>query len=265
VRRLIVGPDISRAYIGARLFELLGHYGELEFGFGQGLDDRGFGVLRGGVAGGGHFADEEILGALEHFLFAERERLAGAKRHETLEDHGNFEKSSGAHALGVFFEAMLPVVVRVEFALLEEAEDFAGFNGANNGAQTNGNGIRLRNHDAQTTRNNANHEVALGSAVQDAVADLFYNSNAVVRINDLVADLVVHARFSPWRYVGQCRRNVWKESRYIQWNEEVRKRSVPIWQWNCIGGVKIGSHEAFRRMARRAAAGPEFRFGERVR
>jgi hypothetical protein len=87
----------------------------------------------------------------------------------------------------------------------------------------------------------------------------------VVRINDLVADLVVHARFSPWRYVGQCRRNVWKESRYIQWNEEVRKRSVPIWQWNCIGGVKIGSHEAFRRMARRAAAGRRFRFSERVR
>jgi hypothetical protein len=45
-------------------FEGFLHLGELQFGFGQGFYDEAFGVFRGEVASGGHFADEEILGAL---------------------------------------------------------------------------------------------------------------------------------------------------------------------------------------------------------
>jgi hypothetical protein len=66
------------------LLEFFGHNGELEFGFGQGLDDGGFGVFRGGVARGGHFTDQEVLGALQHFLFAEGEGLASAKGDEAF-------------------------------------------------------------------------------------------------------------------------------------------------------------------------------------
>src|SRR6266516_964739 len=79
--------------------------GELELGFGQGLYNGGLGVFRGGVARRCHFADEEVLRAFEHFLFAEGERLAAAERNETLEDDGNFEEGPGAHALGILFEA----------------------------------------------------------------------------------------------------------------------------------------------------------------
>src|SRR5438046_143775 len=79
-----------------------------------------------------HFADEEVLRAFEHFLFAEGERLAAAERNETLEDDGDFEEGPGAHALGILFEAVLPVVMRVEFAGFEEAKDFGGFCGPNN-------------------------------------------------------------------------------------------------------------------------------------
>src|SRR6266550_2315573 len=115
--------------------------GELELGFGQGLYNGGLGVFRGGVARRCHFADEEVLRAFEHFLFAEGERLAAAERNETLEDDGNFEEGPGAHALGILFEAVLPVVMRVEFAGFEEAKDFGGFCGANNGTKANGHGI----------------------------------------------------------------------------------------------------------------------------
>jgi hypothetical protein len=120
------------------LFEFFGHYRELELGFGQGLDDDGFGAFRGGVARGGHFADQEILRAFQHFLFAEGEGLAAAEGNETLEDDGDFEEGPGAHALGVFLEAVFPVVMRVELTLFEEAKDFGGFRGTNHGAKANG-------------------------------------------------------------------------------------------------------------------------------
>jgi hypothetical protein len=171
----------------------------LELGFGQGLDDDGFCAFRSGVAGRGHFADEQVLRAFEHFLFAEGERLAAAEGNETLEDDGDFEERSGAHALGVFLEAVFPVVVRVEFAGFEEAEDFRRLRGTDDGTKANGGCVGLRNHDTQTAGNNANHEVTFGSAVQDSVADLFNNAHTVVRIYDLVADLVVHRFGCPLR------------------------------------------------------------------
>ncbi len=121
-----------------KLFEFFGHYRELQLGLGQGLDDDGLGAFRGGVARGGHLADEKILRAFEHFLFAEGEGLAAAEGNEALEDDGDFEEGTGAHALGVFLEAVLPVVVRVEFALFEEAKDFDGFRGTNHGTKANG-------------------------------------------------------------------------------------------------------------------------------
>ena len=119
------------------LFKFFGHHRERELGFGERLDDGGLGVFRGGVAGSSHLANEEVLGAFEHFLFAEGERLAAAEGNETLEDDGDFEEGPGAHALRVFLEAVLPVVMRVEFAGFEEAQDFAGFRGTNHGTKAN--------------------------------------------------------------------------------------------------------------------------------
>jgi hypothetical protein len=87
---------------------------------------------------------------------------------------------------------VLPVVVRVEFALFEETKDFGGFRIANDGTKTYGHCVGLRNHDAQTTGNNADHEVTFGSTIQDTVIDLLNNAHTVIRVNDLVADLVFH-------------------------------------------------------------------------
>jgi hypothetical protein len=220
-----------------KLFEFFGEDGELELGLGERLYDGGLGVFRGGVARRSHLADEEVLRAFEHFLFAEGEWLAAAEGNETLEDDGDFEEGPGAHALGVLFEAVLPVVMRVEFAFFEEAQDFGGFRRTNNGTKANGHRVGLRNHDAQAAGNNANHEVTFGSAVQDSVADLLNNAHTVIRVNDLVADLVVH-RFGcpPQETHKEYITIVLEESRYIQWNQEVRENWVRIWQSNCLGG-----------------------------
>src|SRR6202171_6291048 len=120
------------------LFEFFGEDGELELCFGQGLYDGGLGVFGGGVARRCHFTDKEVLRAFEHFLFAEGEGLAAAEGNETLEDDGDFEEGTGAHALGVFLEAVFPVVVRVELALFKEAKDFCGFRVTNHGTKANG-------------------------------------------------------------------------------------------------------------------------------
>ena len=207
----------------AELLEFFGHDGELELGLGQGLDDGGLGAFRRGIAGSGHFADEEVLRAFEHFLFAEGERLAAAEGNETLQDDGDFEERPGAHALGVLFEAVLPVMMRVEFALFEEAKNFGGFGGTNDGTKANSHGVGLRDHDAQATGNNADHEVTFGSAVQDSVADLLNNAHTVIWVNDLVADLVVHRFACPPGDALQRYYIVLEESRYIQWNHEVRE------------------------------------------
>jgi hypothetical protein len=60
-----VGCPFWRRFVtGALRFEGFLHLGELQLCFGQGLYDEAFGVFRGQVASCGHFADEEILGAL---------------------------------------------------------------------------------------------------------------------------------------------------------------------------------------------------------
>src|SRR6266849_9949369 len=58
------------------LFEFFGHDGELQLGLGERLHHDGFGALRRSIARGSHFADEKILRAFEHFLFAEGKGLA---------------------------------------------------------------------------------------------------------------------------------------------------------------------------------------------
>jgi len=57
-------PVSGKIVTGRLRFEAFLHLGELQLCFGQGLYDEAFGVFRGKVASGGHFADEKILGAL---------------------------------------------------------------------------------------------------------------------------------------------------------------------------------------------------------
>src|SRR5216683_3891749 len=189
------GKEVPRRRQG--LFKFFGHYWERELGFGQGLYDGGLGVFRRGVAGRSHLADQQVLRAFEHFLFAEGERFAAAEGDQTLEDDGDFEEGTGTHSFGIFLEAVFPVVVRVELAFFEEAKDFACVGGADDGTKTNRRRVRLRDHNPQTADNNADHVIPFGSTVQHPVTDLFDYSNAVVRINDFVANLIVHSFGSP--------------------------------------------------------------------
>src|SRR5215472_17902192 len=111
----------------SQLLKLLRHNGDLQLGLGERLYNQALGQFGSGVLGGGHFADEQVLGALEHFLFTEGEGLAAAEGNEALQNGGDFNERPRAHALGVLLKAVLPIRMRVEFALFEEAQDFGGF------------------------------------------------------------------------------------------------------------------------------------------
>jgi len=82
--------------------------------------------------------------------------------------------------------------MRIQLASFEETQDFGRIIRSNYGTQPNNVCVGLRNHHAQPAGNNADHKIAFGSAVQHAVADLLYESNTVIRIDDLVANFVFH-------------------------------------------------------------------------
>src|SRR6516165_3693602 len=114
-----LGKELSRKPY--KLFKFLGHDGELQLGLGKRLYNQALGQFGSGVLGGGHFAHEQVLGALEHFLFTKGERLAAAEGNEALQYGGHFIERPRAHAFGVLLEAVLPIRMRVEFALFKKA------------------------------------------------------------------------------------------------------------------------------------------------
>src|SRR5260370_41046334 len=71
------------------LLEFFSHQRKLQLGLGQRLHDQGLCGLRGGIARRGHLADQQVLGTLQHFLFAEGKRLARAERNKALEDYSD--------------------------------------------------------------------------------------------------------------------------------------------------------------------------------
>src|SRR5205823_12015749 len=86
-----------RSAAARQLLEFFRNYRELQLSLGERLNDHSLGAFGGGVLGGSHFADEQVLGALEHFLFTEGEGLVAAQGNQTLEDSGDFNQRSRAH------------------------------------------------------------------------------------------------------------------------------------------------------------------------
>src|SRR5712691_12910180 len=123
----------------------------LQPSFRKGLDQGVFHRLGGGVSCGGEFTDEEKFGSLEHFLFAEGERLCAAKGNQTLQYGGYFDQRAGPHPFGVFLEPVLPVVMRIRFSFFQETKNLECFSIANYRPQANGNRVACGNHYLQPT------------------------------------------------------------------------------------------------------------------
>jgi hypothetical protein len=58
-------------------------------------------------------------------------------------------------------------------------------------------------------------------------------SNAVIWVNDLVADFVFHGYGCPLRGTGITVRRCVARVKYILWNEGVSENELSIWHFNC--------------------------------
>src|SRR5271166_5871830 len=90
-----------------------GSFRETELAFGKGGRENFFDLGFFAIASHGELADQKIAGALQHLFLAERERLGLMQSDQTFQDTGNFKQRSGAHAVRVFLEAVLPVSVPI--------------------------------------------------------------------------------------------------------------------------------------------------------
>src|SRR5260370_6141972 len=120
-----------------------------------------------------------------------------AESDEALQNCGHLDERPGSHALRVFLEAMLPVMMRIELALLEINQNFRSIAVSNDWTKPDRLSIGTRNHHFEGVRSDSQHVVGFGSPVEHSVTDLFNDAYAVIWIHYLVTDLKFHGRSSP--------------------------------------------------------------------
>jgi hypothetical protein len=168
-----------------------GSFGEAQVAFrecqGQKLLD--FGFLA--IARHGHFADQKVAGAFEHFLFAEGEWFCLVQGDQAFKHSGNFEQGTGAHAIGIFLEAVFPVGGAQALGHRKKVQNLLDFAIAHDPADTHAAYIAAWNHYLQAAGFNVEQvELFHGSADRPA-ADLLDNPDSMVWINDFIADVEI--------------------------------------------------------------------------
>ena len=169
-------------------------FGEAQFALSQGSGEDLFYLGLFAVAGHGQFADKQVAGALQHLFLAKRKRLRLMQGDQALQDAGYLEQRTGAHAVGVFFEAVFPVAVASIFADGKNVQNLLDFAVANHAAQADAASILAGYHHFEAAGFYV-EEVKLFDCCSDgATADLFNNANAVIGIDNLVADMEIQVR-----------------------------------------------------------------------
>src|SRR5579864_8318973 len=146
------------------------------------------------AARGGKLCDQHVAGAVQHFLFAEREGLGGLKDQQAFEDLGYGEEAAVAHLLGVFAEAVFPILVATAAALAQVVEHAHHFSVASDFAQTQIADVRERDHDGQTVVGEAQQIEALEVAGKRAAAYILDRGDPMIGVNYLLTDLESHSR-----------------------------------------------------------------------
>src|SRR5260370_41691427 len=101
-----------------------------------------------------------------------------AERDEALQTCGPFDERRGSHGLRVFLEAMLPVMMRIELALLEINQNFRSIAVSKAWTKPDRLSIGTRNHHFEGVRSDSQHVVAFGSPVEHSVTAVFNDSCA---------------------------------------------------------------------------------------
>src|SRR5438552_7937651 len=137
----------------------------------------------------GDFADDEVLGLVEHASFAVGKVFLKGEVTETLEHPRHLGDRTGPHLVGVLLEATLPVVIKGDLGVLEDVEDLFDLLLGHDPAQADVGGVAPRHHHCAVVGDYPKGEKLFHSVTGGPLLDLLDDTQAVVRINHLVADL----------------------------------------------------------------------------
>src|SRR5216684_3563870 len=166
-------------------------FGELEVVLGESLGEQDFDIGLFAVAGHGQFANQQVTGALEHFLFAEGKALGFFQDQKVLHDRRDLEQRSGTHAIGIVFEAVFPVGGVVTFAVGKKSQDLLDITVLHHSPQSHGYHAVEGHRHFEIAGLNIKEVVLLDLLTKGAGADLFDNSYAVVGIDDAVTNVEI--------------------------------------------------------------------------
>src|SRR5437868_10150459 len=135
------------------------------------------------------FADQQIARPFQHLLLAERQRLGLVQHQQALQHASDFEQRAGAHALGVFLEAVLPISIVQALAIRKKIKDFLDFPVAHHPPQANAIDVVEGNHDLQTAGLDLKQVKLLDGGADRPTADLLDHAYTVVGVHNFIADV----------------------------------------------------------------------------
>lgn len=169
----------------------LGGFGETKFALREGRRQDFLYLGFFAVASHGKFADQQITGSLKHLLFAEGERLGLVQRNQALQDAGNFEERPGAHPVGILLEAVFPISIAIAFGYRKKVQNLLDFSVTDDPPQSDAPGIMAGNHYPQAAGLYVQQVELLDRRTNHTAANLFDNSDAMIGVDDFVADVEI--------------------------------------------------------------------------
>ena len=134
-------------------------------------------------------AGEDLLGLREHLLLAGRQALVGVADGEVAHDLGDLEDVAGLELVAVVLVATAPVLGHLGGVAAQDVEDLVDDVGRDDLAQTGAVGVLDRDHDRHVVVEDLDGEVLALLAEHFLLLDLHDLAGAVMRIDDLIADL----------------------------------------------------------------------------
>jgi len=140
----------------------------------------------------GDLADDEVLGPLVHLLLTEREALALGDEPQVLEHFGDVGETAGLHLVEVLLVPPLPILVRVDVAVLENIQESADFPRMAERTQTDQIKVGFRHHHFGVVGEETEMKVELLHSVHVAWLDLLDHAYAMVGVYHLLTDSECH-------------------------------------------------------------------------
>ena len=110
---------------------------------------------------------------------------------QALQDAGYLEQGTGAHAVGVFLEAVFPVAIAAVFAHGKTVQNLLDFSVANHPTQAYAAGVLAGHHYFETAGFYVEKIKLFDRRPDGPAADLFNDADAMVGIDNLVANVEI--------------------------------------------------------------------------